>query len=130
MGWAFCETKHVKTRKDHKCIFCGRVIPKESKDIYHWHGMFEGEFQSEYACNWCEDHQNDMVDAWDNSIIGFWDSIREIIFKDKIQELEKIDEDLEIKLEDDYLVFYTYDKKEIYREYMPVVRKDDNNENN
>ena len=28
MGWAFCEEKHIKkTRKSHKCVFCGRTIP-------------------------------------------------------------------------------------------------------
>jgi hypothetical protein len=130
VGWAFCETEHIKTRKDHKCIFCHRIIPKGSPNIYHWHGMYDGEFQNSYACHWCEDYQDSMVDDWDNEILDFWDCIREDLFYDKIQELKKIDEDLEIELEGDYLVFYTYDEKELYREYMPVIRKDDKNENN
>ena len=129
MSWAFCETEHVKTRKDHRCIFCGRVIPKGSTNIYHWHGMYDGDFQNSYACNWCEDNQKRFLGD-DNEICCFWDTIREDIFYDKIQELEKIDEDLELELEGDYLVFYTYDEKELYREYIPVIRKDNiENEN-
>ena len=41
---------------------CGRTIPTGSKNILHWCGKFEGEFQNSYACNYCEDNQEELVD--------------------------------------------------------------------
>jgi hypothetical protein len=122
MSWAFCDSRHIKkTRKPHNCIFCGRIIPAGSTNIYNWSGMYDGEFQNSYSCNWCEDNHDRLTEDSTNEILDFWDCIRDDFFYDKIQELEKIHEDIEMKLEGDYLVFYTYDyKKELHREYMPI----------
>ena len=62
MGWAFCNKRRIKkTRKPHNCIFCGRVIPAGTPNIYNLVGLFEGDFQNAYACHWCEDHQDRLV---------------------------------------------------------------------
>lgn len=45
----------VKTRKPHLCIFCERIIPKETKAL-HSSGMLEGDWQNWYCCNPCRDN--------------------------------------------------------------------------
>lgn len=124
MSWTFCETAHVKTRKNHKCVFCGRVILAGSINILNWHGLYKGDFQNSYSCHWCEDNKDRLLTD-DNEIGEFWDSIREDLYYDKIQELRKIHEDIGLKLDGDYLVFLDGKGIEVHKEYMPVIRKDD-----
>ena len=50
---SFWNSKQIKkSRKDHKCEFCGRKIPKGSSCKYEA-GVYEGDFQSYYLCNRC-----------------------------------------------------------------------------
>ena len=120
MCWEFCNTGFVTTRKEHKCTYCGRIIPIKSKKIFNWNGKFDGEFQNSYACHWCYEHKEDF--DYDEYIGDFWDGLNEI-FYDKKRELEKLTEDehVEIELEGDYLIFEDSEGKEIHREYIPVI---------
>lgn len=131
MGWDFCNSGKVKrTRKNHKCEFCGRIIPKGSVNILNWSGKFEGDMQNSYACHWCENHQSNLVDDYDNTISDFWDSLREDIFQEefrKFKDCDCVDEKgmtgcIEANLEDDYLIFKCEDcGKEWHREHMPIT---------
>ena len=49
--WRNTQIKHA--RKEHRCIFCLRIIQKGESAEYSA-GMFEGEFQSFYFCTRCE----------------------------------------------------------------------------
>jgi hypothetical protein len=121
MSWSFVNQKHVKTRKDHKCVYCQRIIPKGSKNIIHWWGKWEDDFQSSYACNWCHEHSEYLQD--DDMIADFWEGIH-WMFEEKIRESEDLYESsIEYDLEGDYLVF-TIDDKEIHREHLPIVKED------
>lgn len=127
MGWDFCETKAVKkTRKDHLCEFCGRTILKGSPNIFNWSGKFDGKMVNSYACHWCMEHEDRLVDG--EEILDFWDCLWEDIFYDKRQELRKQgyeDVILSFDKEDpDWIVLINegFDgDKEVYREYMPIV---------
>lgn len=122
MSWSFCDSRHVKiTRKEHKCVFCGRVIPEKSPNIYNWYGMYDGEFQNSYSCHWCEDNKDRLIDSYDNEIMDFWDCIREDIFYDKLKELKAQFDDVEMKFEGDYLVFYSEELGEPQILYDGVV---------
>ncbi len=48
----FGEYKYVKTRKEHLCIYCGRMIPK-GLTVRNYHGMWENDWQNWYACDFC-----------------------------------------------------------------------------
>lgn len=130
MSWEFFDSRIVKrTRKDHKCIYCGRTIPKGSKDVFNWGGKCDGDMQNSYACHWCNEHSQDLCD--DDGYIGdFWDSLREYIFCDlfdKFKECDCIDEqefvgNIEVRFEGNYLTFVCEDcGKEWHREHMPIV---------
>lgn len=125
MGWEFCETIHVrKTRKPHRCAFCGRIIPVGTPNILHWKGKFDGDFQSSYACHWCEDNQNHLVDDWDNEILDFGDCLREDIFQN---EIDIIGESVYFESDGDYFVFKTYEgDKEVLRVKCPINRESEN----
>ena len=127
MGWAFCEVKHIKkTRKSHKCEFCGRTIPAGSPNIYNWAGLYEGDFQNSYACNWCEDHKSRLVDTWDNEILDFWDCLKEDIFWEELEPYRDKYGSITVygKADGDYFVFYSYDTdKEVWRVKCPVIRE-------
>ena len=45
--------KKVKTRKKHSCIYCNRQIPVGT-EAYNDKGMWEGDFQNWYACEFCD----------------------------------------------------------------------------
>jgi hypothetical protein len=128
MSWDFCKTKTVKrTNTDHRCEYCGRIIPKGSKKILNWSGKWDGELVNSYACHWCVEHDDRLTDELTLEILDFWDCLYEDIFHDKIQELRKngncivIDFDKE---DPDWLVFIDDVTGEIvHREYMPVVNK-------
>jgi hypothetical protein len=122
MGWEFCNTKHIKkTRKPHRCVFCGRLIPAETSNIYNWNGVFNGDFQNSYACNWCEDHQNRLVDDYDNEIMDFGDCLIEDIFQ---SELEPLNKRVYFINEGDFFVFKSYkEDKEILRVKCPISRE-------
>ena len=49
----FGDFKHVKTRKEHQCVFCGRTIPKGTK-ARNFSGLWEGDWQNWYTCGFCE----------------------------------------------------------------------------
>ena len=130
MGWAFCKEKHIKkTRKSHKCVFCGRTIPAGSPNIYNWAGLYEGVFQNSYACNWCEDHESRLVDTWDNEILDFWDCLKEDIFWKKLEPYRDKYGSIYGKADGDYFVFYSYDTdKEVWRVKCPVIRESEGEE--
>jgi len=128
MGWDFCNTKTVKkTKKDHHCEFCGRVIPKGSQNIFNWSGKWDGELVNSYACHWCIANEDRLLDNWDNTIKDFWDCMHDDFFYDKFQELKKQGyEDIFLSFDKenpDWLLFINegFDgDKEIHREYLPV----------
>jgi hypothetical protein len=49
----FVNSKLVKTKKIHRCGFCGRIIPKNTIVTYN-SGRFEGEFFRSYLDGFCE----------------------------------------------------------------------------
>jgi len=51
--WKNTEIK--KTRKEHRCEFCLRMVPKASA-ITYCRGKWEGEFQSYYLCSRCDEY--------------------------------------------------------------------------
>ncbi len=123
MSWDFSDQCMVKkTKKNHECAFCGRTIPEGSKDILHWWGKWDGEFQNSYACDWCESHQQELTE--DNEIIEFWDCLREDIFEEqfkKFRECDCVSGNIDADFEADYLVWKCEDcKREWHREYMPI----------
>lgn len=126
MSWEFCNQKTVKkTKKDHHCEFCGRVIPKGSQNIFNWSGKFDGELVNSYACHWCMDNEYKLVDG--EEILDFWDCLYEDIFYDKIKELRESGNSIVINFDSedsDWLIFIDDDTGEIvHREYMPIVNK-------
>jgi hypothetical protein len=126
MGWDFCNTKTVKkTKKDHHCEFCGRVIPKGSQNIFNWSGKFDGELVNCYGCHWCIANEDKLVDG--EEILDFWDCLYEDIFYDKIKELKESGNSIVINFDSedsDWLIFIDDDTGEIvHKEYMPVVNK-------
>ena len=50
-----CVQKTVTTRKTHDCDICGRTIPK-GFNAAHTSGMWEGDWQNWYACEFCKDN--------------------------------------------------------------------------
>lgn len=130
MGWDFFDSTTVKkTRKDHKCQYCRRIIPKDSPNIFKWWGKWDGDMQTSYSCHWCEKHSDKLCDD-DGYINDFWDSLREDIFYElfeKYKDCDCVDEkgfngNIEVRFEGDYLVFVCEDcGKEWHREYMPII---------
>lgn len=122
MSWQFYDSTHVnKTRRNHTCEFCGRVIPSGTANILHWKGMWEGEFQNSYACNWCEDNQKHLVDDWDNEILDFGECLREDIF---FSELDALEDNTYYESEGDYFTFKSYETdKELLRIRCPISRE-------
>jgi hypothetical protein len=123
MSWNFCESKKVTTRKPHKCSYCNREIPKGSKNIFTWWGMWEGEFQkNSYACAWCYAHKEQLEED-DGTIADFWDCLW-YIFKKTIHELEeKHNCHVESDLEGEYMIFKNYcTKEELHRVHMPYEK--------
>ena len=121
MGWDFCQSNIVaKTRKDHICEYCGRNIPKGSKNIYHWQGKYEGEFQNSYACNYCEDHKEELI-GYDDEIIYLSDVLYELYaykFDNIYQKYFEAD--------GDYFVLKSKEQEnELIRVYCPIQRKED-----
>lgn len=51
---ALGKTGKVKTRKEHKCEFCGDDIPK-GNSAYFVSGIYSGEFINYYWCLRCKD---------------------------------------------------------------------------
>ena len=122
MSWQFCDTSHVhKTRKPHTCEFCGRVIPTGATNILNWKGMWEGEFQNSYACNWCEDHQKHLVDDWDNEILDFQECLREDIFYNELSQLE---DSTYYESDGDYFIFKSHEtNEELLKIKCPINRE-------
>lgn len=56
----------VKTRKEHKCKFCGETIEKGS-EAHFTSGIYDNEFVNYYKCKRCEDFINNHDDCF-NSI--------------------------------------------------------------
>lgn len=120
MSWDFYCEEHVKTRKPHRCEFCGRIIPSRTPNILHWKGMWDGEFQNSYACNWCEDNQKYLVDDSNNEISDFGESLREVIF---VNELDVLEDATYYEGDGDYFIFNSYETdKELLRIKCPIVR--------
>jgi len=124
MGWAFCNTKHIKkTRKPHRCIFCARLIPTGTTNVLNWAGLFDGNFQNSYACNWCEDHQSHLVDDFDQEILDFGTCLEEDIF---YEELKLFDVRVYYQSDGDFFIFKSYDSdSEILRVECPIQRVGD-----
>jgi len=49
----FGDYKHVKTRKPHHCVYCGRTIPAGT-NARNYHGLWQGDWQNWYTCGFCE----------------------------------------------------------------------------
>ena len=120
MGWDFCDSKNVKTRKEHNCAFCGRTILAGS-EVFYWGGMYNGEFQSSYACNWCDDHQESLLNL-DNEITDdFSTCLREDIFYSEVKNLGHLYVDADVD-DSDWFIFTDYETdEEVHREYCPIV---------
>lgn len=59
----FVNFKLVKTRKTHKCLTCGRIIPK-GKQAFNYKGLYEGDWQHWYMCIPCDENVTDMIDEY------------------------------------------------------------------
>lgn len=57
---------YVKTRKVHKCEFCGEDIQKNS-EAYFTSGIYDNEFVNYYECKRCNDFINNHEECF-NSI--------------------------------------------------------------
>lgn len=51
----FGNSKWVKTRKAHHCVYCNRNIPIGTK-ARNFTGKWEGDWQNWYACGFCVEH--------------------------------------------------------------------------
>lgn len=124
MGWDFINTNIVsKTRKPHRCVICNRIIPKGTKNIYHYSGMFNGNFQNSYICNWCEDHEDIFKDELDETYYDF-DEI--IIDEFKNIHDKYYDVNILLKYEGDNIIFIDEENNvEIGKESFPIQRKDE-----
>jgi hypothetical protein len=120
VSWAFCTTKHVKkTRKPHRCEFCGRIIPAGTLNILNWAGLYDGDFQNSYACHWCEEHQSQLVDDWDNEILDFWDCLKGDIFWKELEPYRPVYGETN----GDYFVFKSFETdKEMWRVKCPICK--------
>ena len=79
MSWEFINQRIIKkTRKSHKCVCCGRAISPGSTEIRHFSGKIEGDFQSSYECNWCEDNSDELLD--DEYYRDFWEAIQDMFY--------------------------------------------------
>lgn len=56
MGYMeFSDSKIVKTRKNHTCVFCEREFPPGTT-MEHECGKYEGDFFSRYTCPDCREY--------------------------------------------------------------------------
>ncbi len=130
MSWEFISEKRIKkTRKPHKCVCCGRLIPTGSVDINYFCGKCDGDFQSSYECNWCEDNRE--IFLYDNYYYDFWDCIQDH-FYDLFTKYNECDcteahglaGSIGSKLSGDYLVFYCENCGKVWHEeYIPICRE-------
>jgi ribosomal protein L37AE/L43A len=124
--WNFINEVTVKkTRKNHNCQYCGRLILKGSRNILRWWGKFEGEFQNSYACNWCEKHKDDLTDEDTGYIDDFWGCIHDNVFYNIYDKYKKCDcpdgGEIDAEFKGDYLIWRCEDcGKEWHKEHMPV----------
>ena len=51
----FGDYKHVKTKKPHICVYCGRKIPA-GKRAWNYKGQYQGDWQNWYSCEYCHDY--------------------------------------------------------------------------
>jgi len=49
----FGNYKYVKTKKEHRCVYCGRKIPA-GLEVRNYKGRFEDFWQNWYTCGFCE----------------------------------------------------------------------------
>lgn len=60
-----------KTRKEHKCVACSKIISKGTS-AYHQCGKFDGEFYSYYLCPTCfkimDKYPQFIIDDWEGSL--------------------------------------------------------------
>jgi len=62
-----CKQLIVKTRKPHICALCNRNIPVGFSAL-HQTGMWEGDWQNWYACQFCADKVLPTVQDYDDEI--------------------------------------------------------------
>lgn len=51
----FGNYSQIKIRKDHKCVYCERTIPKGTS-CFNYRGLWQGDWQNWYSCEFCEIH--------------------------------------------------------------------------
>lgn len=121
MSWSFCNIRFIKkTRRPHPCSFCGRLISIGATNIYNWCGVYEGSFQNHYACNWCEDHKDRLIDSFNQEIMYFDDCLIKDIFQ---KELKPFNEILYFERDEDFFVFKTEcGDNEVLRVKCPITR--------
>lgn len=56
----FGNYKQLKTTKPHECVYCRRIIPKGTS-CFNYRGMFQGDWQNWYSCEFCEKHVDPVM---------------------------------------------------------------------
>ena len=96
----FFETRHyAKTRKNHVCEYCDRLIPA-GEPRYAISGKYEGDFQNYSLCPWCEQHiaqiENDNGSSYEFQRGGLYERVHDMMYGEKCPDCG--DEDYEICL--------------------------------
>ena len=120
MSWECYKAGYVTTRKEHKCIYCRRKIPKKSK-VFNWHGKYDGMFQNTYSCYSCTKYKKYLTDD-DGRIGDFWDCIY-YLFEELWIELEEIHGKVRTKLDSDYLIFEDTIGNVIHKQVYPILNE-------
>lgn len=47
-----CKTRIIKSKKDHQCIECGRIVPK-GESLEKFDGLYDDEWKHYYTCEEC-----------------------------------------------------------------------------
>ena len=81
----FSETKTVKTRKEHQCVYCLRVFPVGTAMEFE-RGKNEGSFYSHYTCQECLKYVPEFWDSIGYDCLDLLESFRDLFesFRDYV----------------------------------------------